>query len=305
MQKAEGRMKRRLQQPLLVASVGRCSEVVAFQSCRTSSAFCLLPSAFPRRGLTLVELMLSVTILSFTVAALGMMSRAVEISSEYNQGYGTATQHARVTFDRLDRAINQAYSNSSWPGVWVTEDTVGTYNFPDTLVVWRPSGTPTNPQGAPVVSELVLFCPNPSATNQLLEITVPGDTRTLPSPSNTAAFKSFIDGLKTASGANTVLLTNLIYTAAISGSAQPRAAVRFVVTLSPTDAQLATYPSVTWQNLPWPQGICSPTMGLRQVWVRTELQLIPGGTWTVTNTAGQQAVPYFGSSSFCYAVTKQ
>ena len=91
--------------------------------------------------------MLSVTILSFTVAALGMMSRAVEISSEYNQGYGTATQHARVTFDRLDRAINQAYSNSSWPGVWVTEDTVGTYNFPDTLVVWRPGGTPTNPQG--------------------------------------------------------------------------------------------------------------------------------------------------------------
>jgi hypothetical protein len=305
MQKAEGRMKKRSRQAQLAAPVGQCIEVVAFHNRPTSSAFCLLPSAFPRRGLTLVELMLSVTILSFTVAALGMMSRAVEISSEYNQGYGTATQHARVTFDRLDRATNQAYSNSSWPGVWVTEDTAGTYNFPDTLVVWRPSGTPTNPQGAPVVSELVLFCPNPSATNQLLEITLPGDSRTLPSPSNTATFKSFIDGLKTASGANTVLLTNLIHTATVSGFAQPRAAVRFVVTLSPTDAQMATYPSVQWENLPWPQGICSPTMGLRQVWVRTELQLMPGGTWTVTNTAGEQAVPYFGSSAFCYAVTNQ
>ena len=104
---------------------------------------------------------------------------------------------------------------------------------------------------------------------------------------------------------NTVLLTNLIYTATISGTAQPRAAVRFVVTLSPSDAQMATYPLVTWQNLPWPQGICSPTMGLRQVWVRTELQLIPYGTWTVTNSAGQQAVPYFDSSAFCYAVVKQ
>ena len=305
MQKAEGRMKKRSRQALLAAPVGRCIEIDAIPNRPTSSACCLLPAAFPRRGLTLIELMLSVTILSFTVAALGMLSRAVEIGSEYNQGYGTATQHARVTFDRLDRAINQAFSNSSWPGVWVTEDTVGTYNFPDTLVVWRPSGTPTNPQGSPVVSELVLFCPNPAATNQLLEITVPGDPRTLPSPSNTAGFKSFIDGLKSAGGANTVLLTNLIYTATISGSAQPRAAVRFVVTLSPTDAQLATYPSVTWQNLPWPQGICSPTMGLRQVWVRTELQLIPSGTWTVTNSAGQQAVPYFDSSAFCYAVVKQ
>jgi prepilin-type N-terminal cleavage/methylation domain-containing protein len=259
---------------------------------------------FARHGLTLIELMISILILSFTVAALGMMSRAVEISSEFNQGYGTATQHARVTLDRLDRAINQAYANGSWPGVWVTEDTVGSWNFPDTLVVWRPSGAAANPQGAPIVSELVLFCPNPSATNQLLEITVPGDSRTLPSPSNAATFKAFIDGLKTAAGASKVLLTDLVRTAVISGSAQPRAAARFVVTQSPTDAQMLTYPSVTWQNLPWPQGICSPTMGVRQVWVRTEIQLMPSGTWSVTNAAGEQAVPYFESSTFYYAVTK-
>jgi prepilin-type N-terminal cleavage/methylation domain-containing protein len=303
MQNAEGRMKE-LRQPLLGSLSSLQVDAIALVNRHPDSAFCLLPSAFARRGLTLIELMISIMILSFTVAALGMMSRAVEISSEYNQGYGTATQHARVTLDRLDRAVNQAYANSSWAGVWVTGDTIGSWNFPDTLVVWRPNGTPADPQGAPIVSELVLFCPNPTSTNQFQEITLPGDNRTLPSASNAATFKAFIDGLKTAAGANKVLLTDLVRTVVVSGSAQPKAAVRFVVAQSPTDAQMLTYPSVTWQNLPWPQGICSPTMGVRQVWLRTEIQLLPAGNWSITNAAGEQAVPYFESSSFCYTVIK-
>ncbi len=60
-----------------------------------------------RSGLTLIELMLSVAILSFTVVALGMMLRAVEIANEYNMGYGTTAQHARVTMDRIDRAVSK------------------------------------------------------------------------------------------------------------------------------------------------------------------------------------------------------
>ena len=275
MQKAECRMNELPWQPLSVVPADLHADASADR--RPTSAFCLLPSAIHRRGLTLIELMISIMILSFTVAALGMMSRAVEISSEYNQGYGTATQHARVTLDRLDRAVNQAYANSSWAGVWVTEDAIGSWNFPETLVVWRPSGTPANPQGAPLVSELVLFCPNPLSTNQFLEITFPGDSRALPSASNAATFKAFVDGLKTAAGANKVLLTDLVRTAVISGSAQPRAAVRFVVTQSPTDAQMLTYPSVTWQNLPWPQGICSPTMGVRKCGCARKFNCCPRG----------------------------
>jgi prepilin-type N-terminal cleavage/methylation domain-containing protein len=257
------------------------------------------------RGLTLVELLISIMILSVIVVSLGMMFRAVEISSEYNQGYGTATQHARVTLDRLDRAINQAYANTSYCGAWVTQNTVGSYTFPDTLVVWRPNGTPVNPSGPPLASELDIFCPDPAAANQLVEITVPSDTSTMPSPVSTATFKSYIDGLKSESGVNKVQLTNLLHTVPVTGSSQTFAAVRFVVQLSPSDASYSSYQSggSTFQNLPWAQSVCSPNTGLRQVWVRTELQLMPGGTWVATNAAAEQAVPYFGSSAYYYEMT--
>ncbi len=273
---------------------------------RVGPVKCLLPAAYclpPRRGMTLIELMISVLIMSVTIAALGVMARAVQISAEYNQGYGTATQHARVTLDRLDRAINQAVANKTYCGAWVTADTIGSYDFPDTLVVWRPSGSPANPQGAPLASELVLFCPDPAATSHMIEITVPGDNRTLPSPASAATFKSFIDGLKTSAGAQKTQLTDLLNTAAISGSPQPRAALRFVVTLNPSDTEMLWFPSVTWMNLPWPQSLCGPNAGMRQVWVRTEVQLMPAGQWIETNNAAKQAVPFFGSSAFCYEMT--
>ncbi|HZZ29280.1 MAG TPA: prepilin-type N-terminal cleavage/methylation domain-containing protein [Pirellulales bacterium] len=259
-----------------------------------------------RRGLTLVELMISIMILSVTVVALVMMFRAVEISSEYSQGYGTATQHARVTLDRLDRAINQAYANVSYCGAWIVSTTIGSYTFPDTLVVWRPaSGTPANSSGAPLASELDIFCPDPAAANQLVEITVPNDTSTMPSPSNAATFKSYISGLKTESGVNKVQLTNLLHTTAVTGSSQTFGAVRFVVQLSPSDASYSSYQSgsTTFQNLPWAQSMCSPSTGLRQVWVRTELQLIPYGQWLVTNAVAEQAVPFFGSCAYYYEMT--
>ncbi len=189
----------------------------------------------------------------------------------------------------------------------MTEDVIGSYDFPDTLVVWRPgSGTPANPQGAPLASELVIFCPDPANTNRLLEVTVPSDSRPqLPSPSSTATFKSFVDGLKTEAGVNQVQLTDLVYTAAISGSATPKAAVRFVLTMNPSATDWSSYQSATtsFSNLPWAQSICSPSAGLRQVWVRTEIQLKPAGTWTVTGAAAQTPVPYFGSSSYCYEMT--
>jgi prepilin-type N-terminal cleavage/methylation domain-containing protein len=270
---------------------------------QSQAAFRLPPSALPRRGMTLIELTISVMILSVTVTALGVMARAVQISTEYNESYGNATQHARVTFDRLDRAINQAYANKTYPGVWTTADVIGSYDFPDTLVVWRPSGTPANPDGAPLASELVIFCPDASTPNRFLEITVPGDSRTMASPSSAATFKAFIDSLKTAGGAQKSQLTDLVRTTPISGSANPRAGVRLVVTRNPTDSEMSTYPSVAWMNLPWSQSICGPSTGLRQVWVRTELQLMPSGQWIETNAAAQQALPFFGSSTYCFEMT--
>ena len=186
-----------------------------------------------RRGFTLIELLLAIGILTMCVVALGMMARAVEISTEFNQGYGTAALHAQVAFDRISRAVSGASNNATYAGTWVTSDTVSSYTFPDTLIVWRPSsGTPVNPTGAPLASELVLFCPDPSAPNQLVEITVPSDTRTLPPTSPSSTFKSFIDGLKTESGVQKTLLTDLMRTATDSANTL-RGCVRFHVTLNP------------------------------------------------------------------------
>lgn len=258
----------------------------------------------PARGFTLIELLLAIGALTMCIVALGMMARAVEISSEFNQGYGLAALHAQVTFDRISRAVAGAASNASYAGTWVTQATVGSWTFPDTLVVWRPtSGTPANPQGAPLANELVLFCPDPGAPKQLVEITVPADSRALPLPTNASTFKSFIDGLKTESGVQKTLLTDLMRTATDSSNTL-RGCVRFVVTMNPSDAEINSYRAGTtpWASVPWAQGIWSPNLGMRQVWVRSELQLMPAGIWLVTKTSAQQPVPFFGSAAYCYEV---
>jgi prepilin-type N-terminal cleavage/methylation domain-containing protein len=252
------------------------------------------------RGFTLIELLLAIGILTMCVVALGMMARAVEISTEFNQGYGTAALHAQVAFDRISRAVTGASNNATYAGAWVTQDTVSSWTFPDTLIVWRPSsGTPANSQGAPLASELVLFCPDPSAPNQLVEITVPTDTSTLPSPTNASTFKTYIDGLKTESGVQKTLLTDLIRTATDSANTL-RGCVRFAVTLNPSDVDIASYRAgtMTWANVPWAQGIWSVNIGMRQVWVRTELQMMPSGSSLVTKSTGMQPVPFFGSATY-------
>lgn len=255
-----------------------------------------------RRGITLMETMLAVAVIGMTVTAMGAMMHAVSISSEYSQGYGDATQHARVCLDRIARAVNEAYGANEYSGVWVVEDTVGSYNFPDTLVVWRPaSGTPVNPDGPPRANELVIFCPNPSVPNQFWELTAPSNTQTVPTP-GTNSFKTFIVGLKTAATSNKSVLTTLLRTA--SPGSGTRGAVRFVVTLNPTAAEWTAYKnnptSSAFLNLPWAQSVFSSQTGMRQVWVRTELQMAPSGNWVATGAMAATAVPYFGSATFCY-----
>jgi hypothetical protein len=256
----------------------------------------------PRRGgFTLIELLIAIGILTMTVVALGMMARAVEISYEYNEGYGLAAQHARVVLDRITKAVCGATHHSDYPGAWVTQDTIGTYTFPDTLVVWQPpSGTPANSAGPPLASELLLICPDPSAANALVEITAPNDSRAMPSPATDAAsFKTFIDGIKTEAGIQKTQLTNLLWTATPSGGTT-RACVRFVATYNPSDADISSYKAGTtaWSNLPWAQGFSSPNAGMRQIWIRTELQMMPPGVSLVTNASAKHTVPFFGSAAY-------
>ena len=199
---------------------------------RSGSALWRCTERQRRRGLTVIELLFAVLIMAIVAASLQAMIGSVKIANDYSQGYGTATQHARVAFSRIEAAIHSAYGKSIYPGVWVTQDTDGQWTYPNTLIVWQPSGTPANPAGPPLVQELVIFCPDPNQPNDLVQLTVPGNTTSVPTTTS-AAFTTLINSLKTSTTANKIVLTNLLNVVSVSGSSgvASRPAVRFVVTL--------------------------------------------------------------------------
>lgn len=257
--------------------------------------------------MTLLELMIATTILLMVVGALGGLARTAQQGFEYSEGYGAATQHARVVLDRIAQNACQAKANDQFPGCLVVAETVDTYRYPDTLVIWRPSGAAANPTGLPCYNELVIYCPSPGAANQLVEITAPTDTRTVPAVDNASAWQTELATLKKASTSKSVVLSTLLHTCATSTtggstSSSMRGAARFETRLRPSAADWASYKAgtVTWMNLPWVQGVYGTQAGLRQTWVRMELQLVPGVDWAASNLAAASAVPFFGSAALYY-----
>jgi prepilin-type N-terminal cleavage/methylation domain-containing protein len=259
-----------------------------------------------RGGLTLVEMLLAMSILGIMAGALTGLAMAVRQSTTYVQGYGAATQHARVTLERLNFAISQATATDQYPGAVVVYDQTSGGTFPDTLVVWRPSGPPVNLAGPPLVQECVFYCPNPSNPYQFLEVTAPSDSRRIPlndAGLNTAAWRLAIKALATSSTSNVVLLTDLVRTGSADGVTQ-RAAIRFVSDLHPTVAEWAAYQQgdAPWSSLGWPQGIVGSMVGLRQVAIRAEIELLPLQAAGTNDPAGQLAIPFLGSSTFSYTL---
>jgi prepilin-type N-terminal cleavage/methylation domain-containing protein len=260
--------------------------------CRSSKS----PQHRPRRaGLTLVELLIATAILALMVAALGALTQAVKVSSEYTLGRTTATQHGRVALSRITAAVSTCYANESFPGAVVFAGVNGSYDYPDTLVVWRPaSSTPANAGGLPLFSEIVVFCPNPNSPNELLEIKAPSDTRAVPALTNTASWNSELTNLKSGTASQKVLLTDLVRTAVPTGGSSPRAAIRFYVNLRPSASQWASFRAgtVAFNDVPWVQTVYGSQTGLRQTWVSSELQLMPSST---DSRAATVAIPFFGS----------
>lgn len=246
------------------------------------------------------------SILGIMAGALSGLALAVRQSTTYVQGYGAATQHARVTFERLNLAISQAMATDQYPGAVVVYDQVNSVTFPDTLVVWRPTGAPANLAGPPLVQECVFYCPNPSNPYQFLEVTAPSDSRSIPlndAGLNTTAWRAAIKALATSSSSNVVLLTDLVRTGSTDGTTQ-RAAIRFASDLHPTVAEWSAYQqgAALWANLSWPQGIMGSTMGLRQVAIRAEIELLPLQAAGTNDPTGQLAIPFLGSSTLSYTL---
>ncbi|MBS0209921.1 MAG: prepilin-type N-terminal cleavage/methylation domain-containing protein [Planctomycetes bacterium] len=265
-----------------------------------------------RRGLTLVELMIAVAIMTIIAGTISAVSMAMQQASNYTYDRGTALQHGRVALERINQQIAGAYTAPGHPGVAVYVETLGTYRYPDTLLVWRPAGTPANVNGPPLISEVYFYCFDPTTPGTLIELTAPSDNRTIPLDATlqTSTWKTALDGLKMASTSKKTTLTTLLRTATVTGSApssmsKTRGVVRFELTVTPSLANITSYQggSITWANLPWPQGLYSSLFGMRQVWLRSELQLMPASKTGQQDTSGQLPIPVFGSQAIYSLLT--
>ncbi|MCE9553505.1 MAG: prepilin-type N-terminal cleavage/methylation domain-containing protein [Planctomycetes bacterium] len=265
-----------------------------------------------RRGVTLPELLLSIALMSMVALAMAALATAVRSTRGYAEGQGTAAQHARVALARIRSTIEDAYATADFPGMTVISTQVGSYWYPDTLVVWSPTGNPVNAAGPPLYSELVIFCPDPAAPYRLVEIKAPTDMRSTPALSDASAWLSNINSIKTSSAATKTILTDMLRIADAgsvtssggNSSSQLRGAVRFGVMVRPKQSDWTNYKSgtVAWTDLPWVQDIYGSQTGLRQSWCRTELQLV--SATTTTATANSAAIPFFGSATLYYQLTK-
>ena len=267
-----------------------------------------------RSGMTLLELLIAMSIMVMVVGTLGALSKGVQEGYRYTEGHGLATQHARVVLDRIGRTVREATANDKFPGAIVVATQVSSWRFPDTLAVWHPDGDPAEPDGLPRYNELVIFCPHPNEPGRLVEIV---GTQDVPLSADEGNWAAQIDAIKSAGSDQAVTLTELVRTDWVTDAAalpKWRGAVRFERRLRPSAEDWAACQAVltsseatkeekeaAWSSVPWVQGIYGSQTGLRQVWLRTELQLTAGET---ANAAGGQYVPFFGSAALYYEMHK-
>ncbi|HLA84920.1 MAG TPA: prepilin-type N-terminal cleavage/methylation domain-containing protein [Thermoguttaceae bacterium] len=271
-----------------------------------------------RSGLTLVELLVASAIMVLIVGALGVLAKAVQMGAQYSGGHGEAIQHARVTLERITRIANEATTSQTFPGILTLATTAGGNSYPDTLVVWHPDDAPADPARlTPRFNELVIFCASLEQPNELIQLTAPGDTRPVPEYTDQSVWRAAVESLRQSDVTRQIVMTNLVRTASADGSGLPsslRPCVRFNVRLRPSETQLTAYENGTysndeakeeaWKEIPWVQNIYSPSLGLRQVWLRIELQLTPGDAAQENATGEETAIPFLDSATVYYSVNK-
>jgi hypothetical protein len=262
-----------------------------------------------RSGLTLAELLVASTIMLLIATAVATLAATVQSTNDYCKGHTISAQHARVALSRIERAVQYAVANEQFPGCIVVTEQAGSQELPHTLVVWNPTGTAANPTGLPLVSEIVVFCPDPARPNTLLEIRSPTDNSLVPATTNISAWRTLTGQLKNNSSASKVVLTDRLRTCPLTGdyndSLSPldlRGAIRFRRLMAPSDQQWAQYRgnARTWQNIDWPQDSYRSTSGTRVVACQTELQIAPG----TMASAAATAIPFYGSATITYELAR-
>lgn len=267
------------------------------------------PRRAARRGLTLAELLIATTILLLIATAVGLLASAVHGANAYGQGYLVAGQHARVALSRIEQTLRKTYASEQFPGFLVVSEVAGGQQLPQTLVVWAPATAPANPDGRPLVKELVLFSPNPARPNELLEIRDPTNAALAPDTSNTSAWRTLTESLRSSLKASRIVLTDRLRTAPLAGdwnqsltAADLRGLVRFQRLLAPTEQAFSQYRLRlrSWEDLDWPLDRYRATSGTRCVVCQTELQV----TTSSMASAQATALPFYGSFYFTYELAR-
>ncbi len=255
------------------------------------------------RGMTLAEVMVAMSIMSVIALALVTLSSSTNQVTDYTTGQSDALQHGRVVCERIQRIVQESTFAEQHPGAVVVYDVIGSYRYPDTLLVWRPpSGTPANPAGPPLLREVLLYSPNPAKPNELIEYSNATDATPIPfdpATLNTSSWRTALASFKNNNATQKVVLTNLLRVAQPTGQTSSRGAVRFDSMVNPPTSDFTAYRAgtKTWKTLPWPTVSYDKTYGLRQLRVRTELQLITTGKPGTVDNVGLTALPIFGSTT--------
>ena len=259
-----------------------------------------------RRGLSLTELLVASTIMTMIAGGMGTLAMTMQTANNHCQSQNMAAQHARMVDARIQDAVRKATASESFPGCVAFSETVGSYTYPDTLVIWRPTAAAVDSAGLPRVKELLVYCPDPNTSNCLLEIRDPNNNATVPALSSTSSWTTLLTSLKTGNTAQRTKLSTLlrVANAASSGAAKRRGCVRFNVSLIPSATQWASYRAGTsdWDELVWPLDIFGSESGQRQVLCQSELQY--DGSSATPSSAQQTPVPHFGSATFVYPLAR-
>jgi prepilin-type N-terminal cleavage/methylation domain-containing protein len=268
-----------------------------------------------RRGLTLAELLVATTIMLMIATAVATLAATVHSTNSFCQGYTVSAQHARVALSRIQRTVEDATANEQFPGFIVVTEQAGGEELPSTLVVWNPTGPPANPTGLPLISEIVVYSPDPAHPNDLLEIRYPSDNTPVPPVTETGNWRSLTDQLRTSASTTKIVLTSRLRTAPLTGeysdSLTPndlRGTVRFRRVMAPSDQEWSQFQIglktwADWKNIDWPLDSYNRSYrrwtGMRAVVCQTELQIAPGSMASAAATA----IPFYGSASITYQLT--
>jgi hypothetical protein len=256
-----------------------------------------------RRGLSVVELLVSIAILAMISLAIGMLSSTVYDAHAYNMGNGEIAQHARAVFTKIDSNLKTCTFNTTFPGWLIIPATNAASDYPDTLVIWKPLTAASNPTDLPTRQEIIVYCPNPAQPNELWEMTDrTGPNTTVPATTDLAGWRGVITSMAASPSATKTVFTPLLRTALDATNSLTRGVIRFRADMAPSQTEFSQYAAntLTWNSMNWPLGIYGNNHGVVCRSCYIELQTMPRGLGNST----QLTVPFFWSTSISREVTR-